>query len=108
MKDVMNQIASLFASNHVDAKRMQFTDGCSRIITDALEISGPGKGLGRVTGITFVIDHNHSILNLRQESIEEVGIVEGEEGRPRLFVALKSGHYFEFSLAKEGEDERAE
>lgn len=108
MKDVMNQIARLFAGNHINAKRMQFTDGCSRIITDALEISGPGKGLGRVTGITFVTDHNYCILNLKQESIEEVGIVEDEEGRPRLYVGVKAGHYFEFALTKENQDERSE
>ena len=59
MKNTIDQIARLFADNHIEAKRMQFTDGCSRIITDALEISGPGKGLGHVTEITFATDHNY-------------------------------------------------
>lgn len=108
MKDVMNQIARLFADNHIEAKRMQFTDGCSRIATDILSISGPGIGLGRVTAITFATDNNYCHLYLRQESIEDVGIVEDEEGRPRLFVALKSGHYFEFSLIKEDKNEGTE
>ena len=108
MKDVMDQIARLLADNHIDAIEKQLNDDWTWIATDLLYISGPGKGPGRVTGITFATDHNYCILNLRQESIEDVGIVEDEEGRPRLFVALKSGHYFEFSLIKEDKDERVE
>lgn len=108
MKDVMSQIARLLADNHVDSVREQLSDDWSWIATDRLSISGTGEGLGRVTGITFATDNNYCILNLRQESIDDVGIVEDEEGRPRLFVALKSGHYFEFSLIKEDKDERTE
>lgn len=101
MNGVMRQIARLFDENHIDAISKQLNDDWTWIATDLLYISGPGEGPGRVTGITFSTDHNYCILNLRQESIEDVGIVEDEEGRPRLFVALKSGHYFEFSLIKE-------
>lgn len=108
MKDVMNQIARLLADNHVEAIREQLSDDWSWIATDILSISGPGEGPGRTTGITFAADNNFCILNLRQESIEDVGIVEDEEGRPRLFVALKSGHYFEFSLIKEDKNEGTE
>lgn len=108
MNGVMRQIARLLADNHVDTVREQLADDWSWIATDILSISGPGIGLGRVTGITFATDNNYCILNLRQESIEDVGIVEDEEGRPRLFVALKSGHYFEFSLIKEDKNEGTE
>lgn len=108
MKGVMNQIARLLADNHIDAVREQLTDDWLWIATDILSISCTGEGPGRVTGITFATDHNYCILNLRQESIEDVGIVEDEEGRPRLFVALKSGHYFEFSLIKEDKNEGTE
>lgn len=107
MKDVMDQIASLLAKNHVDATS-ESDDDWEWIMTDTIFISElhPTGLLSPSIGILCEQDGFH--ISLRRDAVDDVDVVADEEERPRLYVATKTGHYFEFSLIKEDKDERAE